>query len=171
MVFWQTTYSACIWKPTLKMYILFIPSFLHPIPLAWWVLWWRYTNNLKKTRGCDIECFVNEVIISRLRLTTQANGEKSLRTSFFAKITSSISKQLPFEPLQILKHRYKAYFEQLFPAYLRGTMEKFWEKSIWKSDFPAVWGISVVSTKTVHGYSVSLPLRRGACLCVAELLE
>ena len=32
----------------------------------------------------------------------------------------------------------KRYFEQLFPAYLRGTMEKFWEKSIWKLDFRGV---------------------------------
>ena len=37
-------------------------------------------------RGCEIECFVTEVRISRLWLTTQANGEKSLRTHFLLKL-------------------------------------------------------------------------------------
>ena len=62
------------------------------------------SENEFSQEGCDIECFVTEVRISRLRLTTQAIGEKSLRTLFLAKITSSISKKVLFELLQVLKH-------------------------------------------------------------------
>ncbi len=73
--------------------------------------------------GCDIEYF--EVV-------AHYTGQwwKILKNTCFAKITSSISKQLPFKPLQVLKHRYKRYFENFFL-----------EKSIWKSDFPTVLGI------------------------------
>ncbi len=46
-----------------------------------------------KSDGCYIiECFVTAVRISRLRLTTQANGERSLRTRFLLKVPHQFLK-------------------------------------------------------------------------------
>ena len=50
------------------------------------------------------------------KVAAQCAGQwwKIPKNTFFAKITSSISKKLPFEPLQVLKHRYKMLFWATF---------------------------------------------------------
>ncbi len=111
-------------------------------------------------RGCDIECFVTEVMISRLRLTTQANGEKSLETSYLLKLHHQFLKNYvrtatSFET-QIQNVILSNFFRRTSEVRRRNIEKKAFESTI----FPRFWGFLVVSTYTVRGYSVSLPLRR-----------
>ncbi len=112
--------------------------------------------------------FVTEIRILRLRLNTQANGEKSLRTRILLKLPHQFLENYRLNRYKFWNTDTKRYFEKLFPTHLKGTMEKLWEKAFESSIFPRFGGFCF-STQTVSGYFVSVPLRcwvDGVATCI-----